>query len=100
MLSGVGTRKHLIDMNIPVIQDLKVGYNLMDHVGASGMIFIVDQSVSLIHDSFFENGKVLIDYFRYRSRPFSSTGGVEAVAFFDFENPTCIDGYTDVQLFS
>ena len=98
MLSGVGPRKHLRNMNIPVIQELKVGYNLMDHVALIGLTFTVNQSVSLIPDSFFENGKVLIDYFRHRNGPLSSTGGIEAVAFFDFENPTDIDGYPDVEL--
>lgn len=98
MLSGVGPREHLRNMNIPVIQDLKVGYNLMDHVGVIGMTFIVNQSVSLIPESFFESGKYLIDYFRHRNGPISSTGGVEALAFFDFENPTYIDGYPDIEL--
>ena len=98
MLSGVGPRKHLRNMNIPVIQDLKVGYNLMDHMGVIGMTFLVNQSASIIPDSFFKNGKDLLDYFRYRNGPLSSTGGVEAMAFFDFENPTNIDGYPDVEL--
>jgi len=98
MLSGVGPRKHLRNMNIPVIQDLKVGYNLMDHMGVIGMTFIVNQSVSLIPESFFENGKDLINYFRYRNGPLSSVGAVEAVAFFDFENPTDIDGYPEIEL--
>jgi choline dehydrogenase-like flavoprotein len=45
MLSGVGPRNHLTEMGIPVIQDLKVGYNLMDHPGIIGMTFVVNQSV-------------------------------------------------------
>ena len=98
MLSGVGPRKHLRNMNISVIRDLKVGYNLMDHIGIIGMTFIVNQSVSLMPESFFDNGRFLIDYFRHRNGPLSSTGGVEAVAFFDSENPTDSDGYPDVEL--
>jgi choline dehydrogenase len=98
MLSGVGPREHLRNMNIPVIQDLKVGYNLMDHVGVIGLTFLVNQSVSIIPESFFENGKYLINYFRYRNGPISSTGGVEALAFYDFEHPKNVDGYPDVEL--
>jgi len=98
MLSGVGPRKHLRNMNIPVIQELKVGYNLMDHMGVIGLTFTVNQSVSILPESFFENGKVLIDYFRHRNGPFSSPGGCEALTFYDFENPTDIDGYPDVEL--
>jgi choline dehydrogenase len=98
MLSGVGPRKHLRNLNIPVIHDLKVGYNLMDHVGVIGMTFLVNQSVSIIPESFFENGEYLINYFRYRNGPISSTGGAEAMALLDFENPKDVDGYPDVEL--
>jgi choline dehydrogenase len=98
MLSGIGPKKHLKDMNIPVIQDLKVGYNLMEHVGVIGLTFMVNQSVSLLFESLFENDKDLIEYFQYRTGPFSMTGGAEALTFFDSENPTHIDGYPDVEL--
>lgn len=34
-------------MGIPVISDLAVGYNLMDHVSAGGVLFIVNDTISL-----------------------------------------------------
>ncbi|GFG34276.1 hypothetical protein Cfor_00519 [Coptotermes formosanus] len=98
MLSGIGPKKHLTDMNIPVIQDLKVGYNLMDHPGVIGITFIVNQSVSLMPEYFLETGKNLRDYFVNRTGPFTIPGAAEAIAFFDFKNPTYIDGYPDVEL--
>jgi len=98
MLSGLGPRKHIRNMNIPVIQGLKEGYNLMDHMGVIGMTFIVNQSVSIIPESFFENDNDLIKYFQYLNVPISSIVGVEAVAFFYFENPTDIDGYPEIEL--
>ncbi|KAH0817401.1 hypothetical protein GEV33_005390 [Tenebrio molitor] len=33
MLSGVGEKSHLESFKIPVMSDLKVGYNLQDHIG-------------------------------------------------------------------
>lgn len=34
-------------MNIPVIQDLRVGENLQDHIGLGGLTFMVNQPVSV-----------------------------------------------------
>lgn len=98
MLSGVGPKKHLEDMSIPVIQDLKVGYNLMDHMAVIGLTFPVNESVSLRSDSVFQDGKDLIDYFRYHKGPLTTAGAVEAVAFYDSENLTDTKGYPDIEL--
>ncbi|GLH01011.1 Uncharacterized protein GBIM_07251 [Gryllus bimaculatus] len=40
MLSGVGPKEHLKELDIPLVQDLKVGYNLMEHYGFLGTTFI------------------------------------------------------------
>jgi len=37
MLSGVGPKDHLKHHHIPLIQDLPVGTNLLDHYGTLGM---------------------------------------------------------------
>ncbi|KAG5897965.1 hypothetical protein JTB14_013539 [Gonioctena quinquepunctata] len=39
MLSGVGPREHLQSLNIPVVQDLEVGSNLLDHSCYYGLNF-------------------------------------------------------------
>ncbi|XP_029161022.1 glucose dehydrogenase [FAD, quinone]-like [Nylanderia fulva] len=45
MLSGIGPRKHLQEMNIPVVHDAPgVGQNLQDHVGMTGISIIIDPS--------------------------------------------------------
>jgi choline dehydrogenase len=98
MLSGVGPKKHLLDMGISVIQDLKVGHNLMDHTSVIGITFVVNQSVSIRMDGVLETGRDLINYFRNHSGPLGSPGTTEALAFYDFENDTYYDGYPDVEL--
>ncbi|VEN38541.1 unnamed protein product, partial [Callosobruchus maculatus] len=47
MLSGIGPREDLERVKIPVIQDLKVGYNFQDHVAMSTLAFLVNQSVTV-----------------------------------------------------
>ncbi|XP_069679703.1 glucose dehydrogenase [FAD, quinone]-like [Periplaneta americana] len=45
MLSGIGPRKHLEEMSIePIIEDLKVGENLQDHIMFPGSAFTKDKS--------------------------------------------------------
>lgn len=50
MLSGVGPQEHLQYFRISVIHDLKVGFNLQDHVGMAGLTFIVDKPVAIVQD--------------------------------------------------
>ena len=48
MLSGIGPKEHLQELEIPVLQDLRVGHNLQDHVALyGGLTFLVNQSSSL-----------------------------------------------------
>ena len=43
MLSGVGPKKHLKKIRIPLIQDLPgVGRNLQDHVAIGGITYLID----------------------------------------------------------
>lgn len=50
MLSGVGPREHLESMGIPVLKDLPVGNNLMDHLGFGGLTFTLDKPVSILQN--------------------------------------------------
>ncbi|KAJ8958289.1 hypothetical protein NQ318_017435 [Aromia moschata] len=47
MLSGVGPRDVLKNAKIPLIEDLKVGYNLQDHMAMSTLAFLVNKSVTV-----------------------------------------------------
>ncbi|KAE8742437.1 Glucose dehydrogenase acceptor-like [Frankliniella occidentalis] len=81
MLSGIGPREHLQDVGIPVVADLPVGYNLMDHVSAGAVIFTVNDTVSIRTERVTSSVKDLADYFSHRSGPLSIPGGCEALAF-------------------
>lgn len=50
MLSGIGPREHLQRLGIRVLQDLRVGDNLQDHVGMFGLTFIVDKPVAIVQN--------------------------------------------------
>jgi choline dehydrogenase len=98
ILSGIGPRKHLRDLNIPVIQDLKVGYNLMDHPAILSIPFILNQSVAYVIDDLANNRSALVDYLSYHQGPFSVPGGGEGIAFLDTRNPRSKDGNPDIEI--
>jgi choline dehydrogenase len=99
MLSGIGPREHLKDLNIPLIQDLKVGYNLMEHPGLTTATFIVNQSVTFIAMELLSNLTDISEYLSYHRGPFSVPGGGEALAFIDTRDPYNRDGDPDIELF-
>lgn len=48
MLSGIGPQKVLQGLGIKVIQDLKVGENLQDHVSVTGLTYRLSKSSSIV----------------------------------------------------
>lgn len=91
MLSGIGPADHLKELNIPVVQDLQVGYNLQDHVGLSGLVFLVNRPITIVET----NVQNPIDLFNYMINglgPFTSPGGAEGLAFLKIENSTLDEG--------
>lgn len=87
MLSGVGPRNDLQRLRIPVIQDLRVGYNLQDHTGLSGLIFLVNETITITERSV-QNPRDVFNYFVNGRGPFTSPGGAEGVAFVKLPNST------------
>ncbi|XP_067015342.2 glucose dehydrogenase [FAD, quinone] [Anabrus simplex] len=97
MISGIGPKKHLDDLKIPVIQNLKVGYNLMDHIAKGGLTFVINDTVSLRTDSIFTRTENYVEYLAFHQGPMSIVG-CEALAFYDFKDPDNPDGYPDMEL--
>lgn len=80
MLSGIGPKDHLQQLAIPVVQDLKVGYNLHDHVSMAGLVFMVNDTVTIVEERY-RNPKYVLDYLLNGSGPYTIPGGAEAVLF-------------------
>jgi choline dehydrogenase-like flavoprotein len=80
MLSGVGPRDHLESLGIPVIQDLAVGYNLQDHPSLSGLVFQVNQPVT-VREQDVQTPAVVIDYLVNNRGQLTLPGGSEGLAF-------------------
>ncbi|XP_047346924.1 uncharacterized protein LOC124947997 [Vespa velutina] len=80
MLSGIGPKEHLEELEIQVIQDSKVGYNMYEHIGFLGLTFLIDQPVSLSQSKVF-NPHSLWEYAFKRNGYIAIPGGAEALAF-------------------
>ncbi|PNF38177.1 hypothetical protein B7P43_G14240, partial [Cryptotermes secundus] len=96
MLSGVGPRAHLEELKIPVIQDLKVGYNLQDHIGLGGFTFMVNQPVSLVQ-SRYENVPSVLKYAMFGDGPLTVLGGVEGLAFVSTKYANASEDFPDIE---
>ncbi|XP_055609443.1 glucose dehydrogenase [FAD, quinone]-like [Uranotaenia lowii] len=97
MLSGIGPRDHLESFGIPVIQDLKVGYNLQDHTTLSGLVFTVNKSVT-IRERDMRRPEHFLNYLFNRKGPFTVPGGAEGIAFVKTPDSDLPADYPDVEL--
>jgi len=97
MLSGVGPKKHLTQVGIPVIRNLKVGYNLMDHIAGGGLTFTIEKPYSIRTEDVLKR-EALVQFLSHHQGPLSLPGGCEALTFTDLKNPHDPDGYPDMEL--
>ncbi|KAK1137822.1 hypothetical protein K0M31_002316 [Melipona bicolor] len=95
MLSGIGPREHLSQHGISVIQDLKVGHNLQDHIGVTGFTFIVNQDISYIESKLY-NVYDALNYLIYGNGPLTSFGGVETLGFINTTYAKATDDFPDI----
>lgn len=80
MLSGIGPKEHLTELGIETIQDLKVGYNLQDHISMAGLVFLINDTVSVV-ESRYQRPQYFLDYIIHGNGPLTMPGGAESVAF-------------------
>lgn len=83
-LSGIGPKKLLKSLNIPVIKDLPVGKNLQDHVTTGLDLLLFNKSLA-IHGSDIVNPINSYDYFLYGEGPLT-TPGCEVIGFMSTKN--------------
>ncbi|XP_055603007.1 glucose dehydrogenase [FAD, quinone]-like [Uranotaenia lowii] len=97
MLSGVGPGEHLQEMGIPIIQDLRVGFNLQDHVTLPGLVFTVNQPVT-IREQDMRAPPIVFDYLLNGRGPFTIPGGAEGLAFVKTNVSSLPADYPDIEL--
>lgn len=99
MLSGIGPRSHLESMKIRVVKDLPVGYNLMDHIAAGGVQFMVNrQNFSLSTEYILNHLELVFKWFKSHKGPLSIPGGCEALVFMDLKDKFNSTGWPDMEL--
>ncbi|XP_065201436.1 glucose dehydrogenase [FAD, quinone]-like [Planococcus citri] len=96
MLSGIGPKEHLREFDIPLIQNLRVGFNLQDHQAVGGVIFTVNQSVALKFNRVL-NLQNVINFADYHSGPLAIPN-VEAIAFLETRLHPEEKDYPDMEL--
>ncbi|XP_043591389.1 glucose dehydrogenase [FAD, quinone]-like [Bombus pyrosoma] len=97
MLSGIGPKEHLTEHDIPVIQDLRVGHNLQDHISAGGIIFLVNEEVSIVQNRLNNIGYVL-KYAISGSGPLTTLAFNEALGFINTKYANASDDFPDIQI--
>lgn len=97
MLSGIGPRENLEQVGIPVVHDLPgVGQNLQDHIAVGGLVFRVDQPISVIMNRLV-NLNSAIRYAVTEDGPLTSSIGLEAVGFINTKYANQTDDWPDIE---
>ena len=80
LLSGVGDAHHLQHVGVPVVHHLLgVGRNLQDHISGRGMVYLINETISLVEPRFF-NLPSLLKYKRTLDGPWTALSGTEGLA--------------------
>lgn len=100
MLSGIGPKKHLEELGIPVIQNLPVGRKLYDHLGFFGLTITANDSVTIPLETALYDLRTIIEY-KQGKGVLATLSGAEALAF--VRTPVSKEAhpfYPDIELIS
>ncbi|XP_055932921.1 glucose dehydrogenase [FAD, quinone]-like [Argiope bruennichi] len=97
MLSGIGPREHLEEMQIPVAADLPVGNNFQDHACVP-MTYELDNTIPTIHERI-ENFQNTQEYIHNRTGPLSSTQFISLLGFLDGESNNVEEDFPSSQIY-
>ncbi|CAK1547682.1 unnamed protein product [Leptosia nina] len=84
-VSGIGPREELESLNIPVIANLRVGYNLQDHVTTDGLLFSLSNNTSTLTSNF-QLLRDVLNYYKQpekKNGPLATTSIVNSVAYYN-----------------
>ncbi|XP_014251526.1 glucose dehydrogenase [FAD, quinone]-like [Cimex lectularius] len=75
MLSGIGPRDHLKELNIPLIKDLPVGDNLQEHLTTIGASFLINTTDSYtLRKMIFNSLPYFYKWYNYGTSPYANNG--------------------------
>ncbi|XP_076336480.1 glucose dehydrogenase [FAD, quinone]-like [Tachypleus tridentatus] len=97
MLSGIGPRKHLEELGIPVLVDLPVGLNLQDHIYPGGVTFLIDKPYSILQSRVM-TAQEAVKYFAAGKGPLTLLGGVEGLGFIKTKYANISDDFPDAEI--
>ncbi|XP_073948384.1 glucose dehydrogenase [FAD, quinone]-like isoform X2 [Choristoneura fumiferana] len=96
MLSGIGPAEELTKHRIPVIQNLKVGQNLQDHVALGGLAFTINKDISIVENRL-QSVSTMMEYAVLGNGPLTILGGVEGLAFVNTKYANATDDFPDIE---
>ncbi|GBN27084.1 Glucose dehydrogenase [FAD, quinone] [Araneus ventricosus] len=97
MLSGIGPKKHLQKLGIPVFADLPVGKNFQDHCGTITP-YQLDPEIPTTTEKI-QNPQNILEYIDSRTGPLSATEFVSIIAFLNAQFVSAIEDYPDHQIY-
>lgn len=98
MLSGIGPREHLQSMGINVIQDLRVGETLYDHISFPALAFTLNATKLTLVERKLATLDNVVQYTQYGDGPMSSLAGVETLGYIKTELSDEPGDYPDIEL--